>query len=117
MLVRLTTPDQGHLDSSLFPMLESRVTSLEANVGLLRELYVVRFIFRLNMLIPSQPCKSERTVAGMRSGETAPRAIPVGYLTTKQVLQGRVDDQSDTLRQTKERNTELWVRCWQGFVG
>ena len=57
MLVRLTTPDQGHLDSSLFPMLESCVTSLEANVGLLRELYIVWFIFRLNMLIPSQPCK------------------------------------------------------------
>ena len=38
------------------------------------------------------------------------KAIP-GYLTIKQALQDRLDDQSVTLRLTKETNAELQVRC------
>ena len=48
--------------------LESRVSSLEAELDRSRESYVVPRILRLGVLIPSQRCPSEHTVSGMKSG-------------------------------------------------
>ena len=89
--------------------LESHVSSLEAELSQSRESCVVRPVLRLDVLIPSQRCRSEHMVAGMKLDYTALRANSHGHLAMNQALQNRFDDQSVTLRLTKGTNAKLQV--------
>lgn len=89
--------------------LENRVSGLEAELERSREWCVIHLMFSFHVLITPQHYPSEYTFAGAIRNSLHWDIFHTGC-STKQALQDRFDDQTVTLRLTKETNAELQVR-------